>query len=45
MWNKGLKLSKRTFQRTLQNHVYAGNAFIPQRKDEDEEVIQGYTSR
>jgi site-specific DNA recombinase len=41
MWNKGLKLSKSTFPRTLQNHVYAGKVFIPQNKDEDEEVIQG----
>ncbi|MEO5599865.1 MAG: recombinase family protein [Cyclobacteriaceae bacterium] len=41
MWNKGLKLSKSTFPRTLQNHVYAGKVYIPQYKDEDEEVIQG----
>jgi DNA invertase Pin-like site-specific DNA recombinase len=41
MWSKGLKLSKSTFPRTLQNHVYAGKVCIPQYKDEDEEVIQG----
>lgn len=41
MWSKGLKLSKSTFPRTLQNHVYAGKVLIAQYKDEDEEVIQG----
>lgn len=41
MWDKGLKLSKSTFPRTLQNPVYAGKVFIPQYKDEDAEVIQG----
>jgi site-specific DNA recombinase len=41
MWEKGLKLSKSTFPRTLQNPVYAGKVFVPQYKDEDAEVIQG----
>jgi len=41
MWDKGLKLSKSTFPRTLQNPVYAGKVFVPQYKDEDAEVIQG----
>ena len=39
MWEKGLKLSKSNFPRTLENLVYAGKVFIPQYKDEDEEAI------
>lgn len=41
MWEKGLKLGRSAFPRTLQNHVYIGKVFIPRYKDEDEEVIQG----
>jgi site-specific DNA recombinase len=41
MRDKGLVLSKSTFPRTLQNSVYAGKVFIPQFKDEDEEIISG----